>query len=76
MVNALIILMILSGIIFAGTVMLMNPKGGLGVIGGLSGGIGGNEYGSKKSLESTLKRTATVSGIIFVCICIVLPYMS
>ncbi|MFZ2150679.1 MAG: preprotein translocase subunit SecG [Candidatus Absconditicoccaceae bacterium] len=68
----LITIMILSGVVFIGSVLMMSPKGGLGLgIGGLSGS---NEYGSKKSIEGKLKQVAVVSGIIFGLIALVLPY--
>jgi protein translocase SecG subunit len=68
----LIVLMIVAGIIFVGSVLLMSPKGGIGLgIGGLSGG---NEYGSKKSLETKLKKVAVISVAIFVLIALILPY--
>ncbi|MEI7562169.1 MAG: hypothetical protein WCJ39_00090 [bacterium] len=40
-------------------------------IGGLSGA---NEYGSKKSLETKLKKVAVISVVIFVLIALILPY--
>jgi protein translocase SecG subunit len=73
MKTLLTLLLILSGIVFVIAVMLMSPKGGLGL------GIGGsasssNEYGSKKSIEHTLKRTALIAGIIFCVTALFLPY--
>jgi len=35
---------------------------------------GGNEYGSKKSLEGKVKKIATVAGIIFLVASLLLPY--
>ena len=68
----LIVIMILAGIVFLGSVLLMSPKGGIGLgIGGLSGG---NEYGSKKSLETKLKKVAVISIALFVLIALILPY--
>jgi protein translocase SecG subunit len=68
----LIVLMIAAGIVFVGSVLLMSPKGGIGLgIGGLSGG---SDYGSKKSLETNLKKVAVISVVIFVLIALVLPY--
>lgn len=68
----LIVLMIAAGIVFVGSVLLMSPKGGIGLgIGGLSGG---GDYGSKKSLETNLKKVAVISVVIFVLIALVLPY--
>jgi len=68
----LIILMIIAGVVFVGSVLLMSPKWGIGLgIGGLSGA---NEYGSKKSLETKLKKVAVISVVIFVLIALILPY--
>jgi preprotein translocase subunit SecG len=53
----------------------MSPKGGLGIA--IGGGMGAsNEYGSKKSLESTLKRSALVSLIVFLVAALLVPYLS
>lgn len=73
MKTILIGLLFLSGIIFVISVMLMSPKGGLGL--GIGGVSGTNEYGSKKSIESTLKKVALVTGIIFVAVVLYLPYV-
>lgn len=52
----------------------MSPKGGLGsAIWGIGGG---DEYGSKKSLESKFKKTALITSIIFVVIALILPYVN
>lgn len=72
MKTVLIALMFLAGIIFVISVMLMSPKGGLGL--GIGGVSSSNEYGSKKSIESTLKKVALVTGIIFAAIVLYLPY--
>ena len=72
--NVLIGLFFLSGIIFVWTVMLMSPKWGLWM--GMWGIASSGEYGSKKSLEGSLKKIATVSGLVFVVVSIVLPYTS
>jgi len=69
----LVILMILSGIIFIGSVLLMSPKGGIGL--GIGGFAGGNEYGSKKSLEGKIKYVAIGAASIFVLTSIILPYI-
>lgn len=73
--TALIIAMILVGIIFIVSVLLQSPKGGgIGMgIGGAS--AGGNEYGSKKTMEGKLKKIALISGILFVIIVLFLPYV-
>lgn len=68
----LIIVLILSWITFVGSVLLMSPKGGLGL--GIGGMAWGNEYGSKKTLESKLKKTALVSGVLFLITSVILPY--
>jgi preprotein translocase subunit SecG len=44
-------------------------------IGGSAAGGGGNEYGSKKSIEGTLKKVATVSAILFVGLSLFLPFV-
>jgi len=73
MQSVLLIVLILSGIIFIWSVMFMSPKGGLGV--GLGGMSGGGEYGSKKSVENTLKKAAVISAIIFVVVAVSYPYL-
>jgi preprotein translocase subunit SecG len=35
---------------------------------------GANEYGSKKSLETKLKKVAVAAGILFIIIALILPY--
>ena len=42
-------------------------------VGGAS--AGGNEYGSKKTMEGKLKKIALISGILFVIIVLFLPYV-
>lgn len=68
----LIIVLILAWIAFVGSVMLMSPKGGLGL--GIGGMSGGNEYWSKKTLENKLKKVALVAGVVFLLISLILPY--
>jgi len=68
----LIIVLILAWITFVGSVMLMSPKGGLWL--GIGGMAGGNEYGSKKTLENKLKKVALVAGVVFLLISLILPY--
>jgi protein translocase SecG subunit len=77
MKTVLIVILILLGIILVGSILLMNPKGGgIGMgIGGSAGGGAGNEYGSKKSIEGTLKKVATVTAILFVGVCLFLPFL-
>jgi len=50
----------------------MSPKGGLGL--GIGWMAGGNEYGSKKTLENKLKKVALISGVIFLIASLILPY--
>ena len=66
--------MIIVGIIFTTSVLLMSPKWGLGAA--ISGIGGGDEYGSKKSLEGKLKKIAVVTSIIFVFLVLILPYVN
>lgn len=73
MKTVLIGLMFLAGIVFVISVTLMSPKGWLGL--GIGGVSSSNEYGSKKSIESTLKKVALVTGIIFIAIVLYLPYV-
>lgn len=66
--------MILSGLLFIVSVLLMSPKWGLWF--GVWWMSTSNEYGSKKSIESTLKKSALFSVVVFT-VCIVLyPYMA
>jgi len=74
MKTLLIVLMIIVGIIFVTSVLLMSPKWWLWAA---IGGIGGSdEYGSKKSLEWKLKKIAVVTSIIFIVLVLILPYVS
>lgn len=68
----LIIILIASWIAFIGSVLLMSPKGWLGL--GIGWMAGGNEYGSKKTLENKLKKVALASGIVFLVVSLILPY--
>jgi len=68
----LIVILVLAGIAFIWSVLLMSPKGWLWL--GIGGMAGGNEYGSKKTLENKLKKVALISGIIFLLISLILPY--
>lgn len=63
--------MIVLGIVFMICVLLMSPKGWLGF--GIGGAGGSNEYGSKKSIEHTLKKVATVTAVAFVLIALAIP---
>lgn len=74
MKTLLIVLMIIVGIIFVTSVLLMAPKWGLGAaIGWIAGS---DEYGSKKSLEWKLKKIALVTAIVFIVLVLILPYVS
>ena len=66
--------MIIVGIIFTTSVLLMSPKWWLWAA--ISGIGGGDEYGSKKSLEWKLKKIAVVTSIIFVVLVLILPYVN
>lgn len=72
MYTLLIIIMILSGVAFIWSVLLMSPKWGIWL--GIGGFSGWNEYGSKKSLEVRIKKIAIIAAIIFVLVSIILPY--
>ncbi len=75
MYTLMLILLILTGIVFIGSVLLQSPKGG-GIWMGIGGAsAGGNEYGSKKTMEGKLKKIALISGILFVIIVLFLPYV-
>ena len=66
--------MILSGILFIISVLLMSPKWGLWF--GIGGMSTSNEYSSKKSVESTLKKSAFLSILIFGISAMVYPYIA
>lgn len=66
-------LLIVSGILFAGSVLLMSPKGGLGI--GIWGMSAGGEYGSKKSVETTLKKVSYITAAIFLFCAVAYPYL-
>lgn len=67
------VILILTWIVFVVSVLLMSPKGWLGL--GIGWAAGSNEYGSKKSIESTLKKSALVAGILFCATALFLPYI-
>lgn len=69
---ALIIVMILAGILLIGSVLLMSPKGWLWL--GLGWMSSSGEYGSKKTIEGTLKKVALVASLIFIISALILPY--
>jgi len=70
--TALIVVLVISGILFAGSVLLMSPKGWLGM--GIGGASGAGDYGSKKSVEWTLKKIAIFSLAAFMACVLFLPY--
>lgn len=68
------IILIISGVLLASSIMLMSPKGWLGVsIGGM--GTSNNEYWSKKSAEHRIKNLAYISGAIFLIVVVLYPYL-
>lgn len=69
---ALIIVMIITGILLIGSVLLMSPKGWLWL--GLGWMSNSGEYGSKKTIEWTLKKVALAASLIFVISALILPY--
>lgn len=64
--------MVVAGIVFVGSVLLMSPKWGIWL--GIGWMSGASEYGSKKTLETKLKKVAVIAGILFVIIALILPY--
>ena len=75
MTTFLMIAMFLSGILFMISVLLMSPKWGLG-FGIWWSATWWNEYGSKKSVEHTLKKAAILFCVIFVITVILYPYIN
>lgn len=69
-----VIILLVTGSMFIGSVMLMSPKWGLWF--GIGGMTTSNEYGSKKSLEGTLKKSACITGIVFVLAVVIFPYLT
>ncbi len=72
MTTLLLLLMIGSGIAMSIVILLMAPKGGLWF--GLGWMGGSNEYGTKKSIEWSLKTVATIWAIIFVVSSLIYPF--
>jgi len=71
---ALIIALLVLGCVFMACVLMMSPKWWLWLwIGWASAGW--NEYWSKKSIEWKLKIIAMISWILFVWICLFLPFV-
>lgn len=73
MITVLNVLLIISGLVFATTIMLMSPKWWIGF--SIWGMNSTNEYGSKKSLEHNIKNVAYISGAIFLIVCVLYPYL-
>ncbi len=69
----LIIILIVSWILFVWSVLMMSPKWWLWAWIAWFGWWAW-DYGSKKSVEWTLKKVAYVTSIIFVLSSIILPY--
>lgn len=68
----LIILMIISWVVFVISVLMMSPKGWLGL--GIWWMGNTSEYWSKKWLEGKLKNIAILAGLVFVITSLILPY--
>lgn len=68
-----ILAMYISGIITVWAIMLMSPKWWLWIW--LWGVQSNNEYGSKRSIEWSLKKAATICSIIFIACVLFLPYI-
>ncbi len=75
MINTLLVItMILAGIICVSSILLMNPKWGLWMwIWWWSAWW--DDYGSKKSIEWALKKSAIISAIIFFSLALFVPYL-
>lgn len=65
--------MIILWLITAWSILLMSPKGWLGM--GIGGMSSNHEYGSKKSISGILKKSATIAGTGFVIICLLYPFL-
>jgi len=61
------------GVVFIASVLMMSPKGWLWF--SIGGAWGSNEYGSKKSIETTLKKVALVTMIVAIILIIVIPFV-
>ena len=66
--------MVVLWCVFMASVLMMSPKWWIWLwIWGLSAWW--NEYGSKKSIEWKLKVVAMVSWILFVVVCVIMPFV-
>ena len=74
MATLLLVIMIISGILFIASILLMTPKWGIWF--GIGGMATTNEYGSKKSVETILKKTAIVSITLFTISALIYPYLN
>lgn len=72
MTTLLLIVMLASWVFMSIAILLMAPKWWLGF--GLGWMWGNNEYGTKKSIETSLKSAATICAIIFVLSSLVYPF--
>jgi len=70
---ALIIVMVVLGCAFMACVLMMSPKWWLW-LGIWWASASWNEYWSKKSIEWKLKVVAMIAWILFVCVCLLLPF--
>lgn len=74
MKTLLIFALVILWCVFMACVLMMSPKGGIWLwIGWFSAWW--NEYGSKKSIEWKLKIAAMVAWVLFVGICVFLPFV-
>ena len=73
MKNLLLATLLLSGIVFTFAVLLMSPKAWLWA--GIWWMSSSGDYGSKKSVESWLKKAAIVSSIVFIASCVFFPFV-
>jgi hypothetical protein len=72
--TALIIAIVVLWCVFMACVLMMSPKWWIWLwIGGAS--AWGNEYWSKKSIEWKLKIIAMIAWILFLWICVFLPFV-
>ncbi len=74
MSTILTLILIVTGIIFVTSVLMMSPKWWLGMGIGWAAAKSG-DYGSKKSMETTLKKVAIISAILFVIAAVALPFV-
>lgn len=68
----LLIIMLAAGIFMSFAILLMAPKWGLWFW--LWGMWWSNEYGTKKSIEGSLKTVATIGAVVFVVTALIYPF--